>query len=61
MLNNNLNLMPLNFNIITQGTSGLGVLLANAQSNGVVILENKSDAKPKHFSHRSKRNNRDKL
>lgn len=37
MLNNNLTLMPLNFNIITQGTSGLGVLLANAQSNGTVI------------------------
>ncbi len=37
MLNNNLNLMPLNFNIITQGTSGLSVLLANAQSNGIVI------------------------
>ena len=31
MLNNNLTLMPLNFNIIIQGTSGLGVLLANAQ------------------------------
>jgi hypothetical protein len=37
MLNNNLTLMPLNFDIITQGTSGLGVLLENAQSNGIVI------------------------